>query len=448
VSAADKAEHITLEAQLEGDVRPKIQREVADLEALAKDLSPNFAPGSGNGVAQLTARAGRAMNAAFQQIVALPPGQRRNVAFGQLISATERLMGSDGVLLRLVQPQVAPLAAKRPTTQEALGARDRILAAERQIAELQKGPKNTATRTQIRDIARARLGLLAFAEVLQLQSATLDATESHAALDSELALLWWPDYPKARWQLNPLNWRAAGHVWMPGPVVMVTRLDAPTEQIVHDMIAASVAVEHIGLAGQIVLDGRGRTGADPYAQYDQTIRNCAEFLRAKSSAAVTFDDKEALIAPRSLKNIAVYCGWYSLRNYMPPGQFNAGAVGFHVASFELITLHQADEKGWVRGLLSDGVVATVGSVAEPYLQSFPPADEFFPLLLTGKLTLAEVYWRTTPWVSWMQTCIGDPLYRPYLTHPAVRVADLPAALRAAAGEPATRPATQPTSNNQ
>ena len=49
----------------------------------------------------------------------------------------------------------------------------------------------------------------------------------------------------------------------------------------------------------------------------------------------------------------------------------------------------------MRGLLIDGVVGTLGPVAEPYLQSFPTADEFFPLLLTGKLTLAEVYWRTT-----------------------------------------------------
>jgi hypothetical protein len=76
-------------------------------------------------------------------------------------------------------------------------------------------------------------------------------------------------------------------------------------------------------------------------------------------------------------------------------------------------------------LLQDGVGATEGSVAEPYLQSFPPADEFFPLMLTGKLTLAEAYWRTTPMVSWMQCCVGDPLYNPFLHNPQLSMADLP-----------------------
>ena len=99
------------------------------------------------------------------------------------------------------------------------------------------------------------------------------------------------------------------------------------------------------------------------------------------------------------------------------------------ASSELVSLHGRGERGWVHGLLSDGVCATVGPVAEPYLQSFPAADEFFPLLLTGKLTMAEVFWRTTPMVSWMQSCIADPLYTPFKSNPALKVQDLPKPLQ-------------------
>jgi hypothetical protein len=40
--------------------------------------------------------------------------------------------------------------------------------------------------------------------------------------------------------------------------------------------------------------------------------------------------------------------------------------------------------------------------------------------MTGKLTLLEVYFLTVPQVSWMQLLIGDPLYRPFKNHPAVR----------------------------
>ena len=75
------------------------------------------------------------------------------------------------------------------------------------------------------------------------------------------------------------------------------------------------------------------------------------------------------------------------------------------------------------------MVATLGAVAEPKLPAFPKPDDFFPLLLTGKLTLAEVYWKTNPMVSWMISFIGDPLYTPYKLHPPMALEDLPPGLR-------------------
>ena len=120
-----------------------------------------------------------------------------------------------------------------------------------------------------------------------------------------------------------------------------------------------------------------------------------------------------------------------------------GAIGFHVASSELVSLRTPNERGWVHGLINDGVVGTLGPVAEPYLHSFPPADEFFPLLMTGELTLAEVYWKTNPLTSWMNACIGDPLYRPYKVNPPLKVTDLPEELRAALGKPAAALAAPP-----
>jgi uncharacterized protein (TIGR03790 family) len=68
-------------------------------------------------------------------------------------------------------------------------------------------------------------------------------------------------------------------------------------------------------------------------------------------------------------------------------------------------------------MLEEGVAATLGPVDEPYLQSFPLPDKFFPLLMTGKLALVEVYYRTLPFLSWRQILIGDPLYRPFRKNP-------------------------------
>jgi len=443
LSNEDRSEHARLETQLDRDVRPKIQQDITTLEGLARALDPTFKPAPGDSIQQLIARGTRAMNLALQKLEAMPEGQQRDLALDQLLAPAGRLTGADSLTLQMARPGLARLQAKPPTTQAVAQAEARLVELRKQLAALQSGPQNEQIRERMREHARSELGELAVAEMLQFQAAMLDVTQSDAAVDSELALLWWDQYPKAKWQLNPLYWRYGGRAWSPGPVLMVTRIDAPTEDLAKNMISISVLVEKTGLKGQAAIDARGRTGNDPYAGYDRTLVNLAKVVRQNGKIQLTFDDAEPVFPAHSLKNIAIYCGWYSLRNYIPPGQFNPGAVAYHVASFELMSLHNPGEKGWVRGLLNDGVAATLGAVNEPYLQSFPPADEFFSLLLTGKLTLAEVYWRTCPWASWMQTCIGDPLYRPYLHDPVFRVEDVPMPLRLVLEPPATQPTTRP-----
>ena len=79
-------------------------------------------------------------------------------------------------------------------------------------------------------------------------------------------------------------------------------------------------------------------------------------------------------------------------------------------------------------MIQNGVSATVGAVNEPLLGAFPLPDEFFPLLLTGKYTVAECYWRTVPMASWRLTLICDPLYNPFKNNPRVDAAKLPPGL--------------------
>jgi len=167
------------------------------------------------------------------------------------------------------------------------------------------------------------------------------------------------------------------------------------------------------------------------------LHNLADVIRDKTKLHLTLDEKRDVLPQRSVKDpIAIYCGWYALQNYTQPGDFTPGAVGYHIASFELTSLHPRNRQ-WCQGLLNDGVAATVGAVAEPFLNAFPPPDEFFPLLFTGKLTLAEVYWKTNPMVSWQMAVIGDPLYNPFKTHPALS-ADLLSKPLQVALKPATR----------
>jgi len=62
----------------------------------------------------------------------------------------------------------------------------------------------------------------------------------------------------------------------------------------------------------------------------------------------------------------------------------------------------------------DGITATLGPVAEPYLHTFPESRAFFPKLYEGNC-LVEAYYRTKPVNSWQMLLIGDPLYRPFKT---------------------------------
>jgi uncharacterized protein (TIGR03790 family) len=347
----------------------------------------------------------------------------------------------------IAQPALARNIPHGPTPAEVAAARASLARTDRELSEAQGFQPDVTRRRAVRELARKSLGSLGVATILSAQIDSFRVEQSAAALDNELALLWWQSYPRAMWIPNPLYWQNAAHL-VAGrpPMIMVTRIDGPSEPQVRNLIKTSFEVEQKGLQGQVVLDARGKAASDAYGQYDQSIRNLNELLHDHTGLNVTFDDHEALIPPHSIKEpIVVYCGWYSLRNYAPPGPFAPGAVGFHVASFELVSLRGRGEHGWVRGLLADGVDATVGPVAEPYLQSFPRADEFFPLLLTGKLRMAEVYWLTTPMVSWMQTCIADPLYNPFKVNPPLKVEDLPPALRnlLAPGSPPTQPSSRP-----
>ena len=54
-----------------------------------------------------------------------------------------------------------------------------------------------------------------------------------------------------------------------------------------------------------------------------------------------------------------------------------------------------------------------GPVSEPYLEAFPVPEVFFGLLVEGRLTLAECYALSVPYLSWQMVLIGDPLYRPF-----------------------------------
>lgn len=310
--------------------------------------------------------------------------------------------------------------------------RELVVSDESRVQELLREPPESPRRDEARSLIRRVWGLLGTARNLQEDRQALLGTQTNAALDSELTLLWWDDFPLYRWRLSPIAWRVrstpALRQAVPSSdwgrkVLMVSRLDGPTPAVVRRMIDDAIAAERSGLQGTFYIDARGITRDDGYRPYDQNLRDLAALMKARTSWPTVIDDRPALFGPGECPDTALYCGWYSLRRFVPAFSFAQGAVGYHIASSEAVNLRDRGEQGWCKRMLEEGIAATLGPVDEPYLHAFPLPRDFFGLLLSGRFTLAECYAYSNNFNSWMMILLGDPLYRPFAGRPLLDLED-------------------------
>ncbi len=240
-------------------------------------------------------------------------------------------------------------------------------------------------------------------------------TTNQAAVDSELAVLAF----RARvisGVMNNLYFRSftpiaeAHHP----ELLLVCRLDAPTPEIVRRMITDGLAAEQAGLAGIAYIDARGTT--DPgYTEGDGWLYAIANAARRRGTPVVL--DNGPSLFPQSypMTKASLYFGWYSEHLsgpfVRPDFRFERGAVAVHIHSFSAATLRDPLQH-WAGPLLAAGATATLGNVYEPYLALTPHLDVFHDRLRAG-LTFAESAYMSQRVLSWMTTCVGDPLYRPF-----------------------------------
>jgi len=256
---------------------------------------------------------------------------------------------------------------------------------------------------------------------LAAQISKLRLAGQRAAVDSEIALALNQSYPLDKWQSNPFfvgfQKQRDKLLFNKDQVLFVSRLDGPTPEIVRRVIDDSLYAEQNGLQGQAYFDARWalpeKKNLKGYALYDASLHKAAAIAEKLSSLPVHLDQQERLLQPGEAPQAALYCGWYSLGKYVDAFAWQRGAVGYHIASSECTTLKKNGSQVWCKRMLEDGVAATVGPVAEPYVQGFPLPELFFGFLLDGYYTLAESYFLSTPYLSWQMVLIGDPLYRPF-----------------------------------
>ena len=242
---------------------------------------------------------------------------------------------------------------------------------------------------------------------------------TRAAVDSELALVLTDDYSLEGWLPNPyfLGFRQQPTLLKRDAVLMVSRLDGPDPATVRRLVDDALLAEKEGLQGRAYFDARWPKPADNklegYALYDASLHAAAENIGKSGQMEVRLDQHNELFQPGDCPKAALYCGWYSLGQYVDAFDWVRGAIGFHIASSECVTLKQKDSQVWCKRMLEDGVAATIGPVYEPYVQGFPLPELFFTALTEGYLSLGESYLISLPFLSWQMVLIGDPLYRPF-----------------------------------
>lgn len=373
----------------------------------------------------LILRAREALSAAAKRIKKLDSQEQKREEIKKLSSIVLRYGGLTA-LARNVDPN------KDDASQQVDAAHTRIvkeIAASQQLLRVINQTPSEENRKRAYAVIQRIYGAVGVLSQATKEIQTRQHQATDASVDSELSLLWWDRnmYSLPGRLPNPLFHAFSSRLKeAPNllPVVMVSRIDAPTAEQAISMINRAVRTEKTGLKGKVYIDARGLDAQQGtlFSQWDQNLRDLAWLLRRTTSYQVYLDDYKTLLdkAPET----ALYVGWYQLRNYQDVFDFSEGAIGYHIASEEAVSIRNPEEKGWCKNMLERGITVTLGAVAEPYVDAFPLPQQFFGMLLSGSYSLVEVYYLTIPYISWRMVLFGDPLYNPWRGQKLVSFEDL------------------------
>lgn len=209
-------------------------------------------------------------------------------------------------------------------------------------------------------------------------------------------------------------------------VFAVGRLDGPTPALARALVDRALDAEQNGLLGRGYFDLRG-VSEPPYLSGDLWISN-AWTAATHYGFDTVLDTKPATFGPGfPLSHVALYAGWYETSANgpfaLPQVEFMPGAIAYHLHSFSAATLRSTDLH-WAGPLIARGVTATMGMVAEPFLDGTPDIGLAFARLMYGGFTWGEAAIVSQKMLSWQLAVVGDPLYRPFPMNALDRAKDL------------------------
>ena len=252
----------------------------------------------------------------------------------------------------------------------------------------------------------------------------MELRRNEAAVDSELAVL--PGYGESVSVIGPAANPAYGatnlaRLHPTNGVLMVSRLDGPSIEVARGLVDRALEAEKEGLWGRAYFDARGLTNGNSKLG-DDWIKG-AEVVSRKLGFETVLDDRDERFGRGfPMSQVALYAGWYEYDGqisgpFLESGvEFVPGAFAYHLHSFSAATV-RSKSRNWVGPLLSQGATATMGAVFEPYLEFTPNIAMFFHRWIYLGFSFGEAAYASQGYLSWQNTVIGDPLYRPFALRP-------------------------------
>ena len=421
------------ERSLLSKLRQKSKQALEDVDALLQQarrlaglqLSLPTAPTKKppqSSAAQLAKRTLTEVDRVRQKINSLPESLYRQALTKEFEQIEQDLFGLPAQINRLGRQR--PFKLADPRTAKLAALNKRLRETLQKIRQLMRPGATPAQLEEAAKLARQSRGALGLAQQLDASERLIKYPyeQSSSSFDSELSLLFAGQYPKRIFRANQLSLDYRVRTDKQVRTLMVSRIDGPTDRLARGLIDMAIRAQARGLSGRAYVDaGWNRAAKKGYKPTEQSLLDTAKILTEFSRLPVTLDTRNELFADGACPQAALYCGWYSLKKYVDAFDWVEGAVGYHIASFELTSLRDPKFTGWATSMLRDGITATLGAVDEPLLVSFPPPQRFFTLLLTGRFSLVECYYMTKRFNSWQLVLIGDPLYTPFAGDPRLTI---------------------------
>ena len=220
-------------------------------------------------------------------------------------------------------------------------------------------------------------------------------------------------------------------------MLLVARLDGHDADEAKALVDEAMAAEVNNTQGWAYFDRDTGMGGN-YASYDEMIVEAFNISleRGLSSAlentandigysGAQWDERSTngTEPANGTVNPFFYWGWYADSAYHDTFNWTPGAAGMRLHSFNARSMRDST---WVTGAVADDIAGSTGHVWEPWLDAAAYPHFVMKAFYDG-YTAAEAFWMGTPYLSWQNIVVGDPLYTPVqLDFSLELVSDLPA----------------------